>query len=932
MPNASPSFAGAGAVALLDGTSFNVLGRTDGISLNEHFGSSGQIDTSSLFGADFLVHSQNRSTTQQSTGTSLEGAVVIVSGTAGTVLGAVSGKQPLDHLGELAFAQTLSNGNFLLFNPSANTTGPLTRAGAVILVDALNHQELGGAGNGRIYGQSTNEALGISEFVFERSNGNYFIQSPNASPGAVPNAGSVYLADGATGHRLGQADGTFANEQFGNIINTSILGTSDDLLVISQAHTVGSFANAGTVVQLAASDLGSGNIIRGRVDGSSANEQLGFEGVRSTGDGHYFIVSDLANAGGFVDSGSIHFVDSATGQETGRIDGTQAGQQLGEFGLSQGSHGNWFITSNIADVGGLIGAGRVIVADSTGAVLGSATGDTAGERFGAQTLTVDSALWVVSSQHGNGAGGIFALTDQNLGGGNIIQKSLLGQANDHFGSEFIFTQRTIGTNFIVPNSAATVNGITGAGTVLLVDRSLNVVGQTSGTSQNEFFGSNASFAPQINGNLLVSSPNADINGLVDAGTLKLISGTTGTLIGETSGKAAGDHFGDINNENDVFFTRLRDGTIVVTNPDANVGGLTHAGAIVQIDQNTGLEKQRVVGISQDERLGSSNEFSGTLSDGRLIFGSPHTALSGALDAGRVVIFDGVTQTQVRQTNLLFSNTPAGDFVVTTGSIENALNSGENLILQANNDILIQKGVVLNGGAGSLTLQAGRSIIVNGLLNLQGSNLRMVANESAANGADLKNRSAGSGDFVLTDPQIVAKQIDLSAQNVNIQGGADPKAPAFLPTTGDQLFADFLRTGALGSPATFILALEQLTVNASNINIVGGASPGAFAGLASFGGFDITADNITLTTGVGDGAHALLLGLGGLANITFKTCTGCGTDPLFTDPFLDFVPKSGIFIAGLSFDQPIQAILAMNRKNEKDEKDKKKDKDAKQCGI
>ncbi|MBI2799787.1 MAG: filamentous hemagglutinin N-terminal domain-containing protein [Gammaproteobacteria bacterium] len=929
MPNASPGlFSKAGSVALLNGATHALLGRTDGISLNEGFGSSGQIDTRSLFGPDFLVHSRNRSTTDLSGGTSLEGAVAIVSGTAGTVLGVVSGQQPLDRLGEIASAHVLNNGNFVLFNPSATKgsgPGALSRAGAVILVDSVLHQEKGGLA--RIYGQSINEQLGIDQTLIERLNGNYFLTSSLASPGGKSSAGSIYLVDGSTGGTLlGQADGTTPGEGFGGNFDTFTLLGTDDILVTSLSHQVGSFANAGTIVQLASVNLGPKGIIRGRLDGGGANELLGRGGVRRSDNTHYFTVSALADTPGGAAAGSIRFVDMVTGTETNRIDGISANENLGGLGsIFNGSNGNLFIFSPNADVAGASQAGRVIVATTAGTVLGSASGNTAKERFGEQFSAVGTDQWIFAPQHNNGAGGIFAVTDKDLGGGNIVRASLLGAtAGDQVGARFFDFARDPNTRVIrVPE--ATVGGLAKAGTAILVDLNLRELGRTNGTSQDELF-SNNSFQVIRSGDLIFASPLADINGLKDVGTVKLVSGKTGTLIGETTGIAANDRFGGGER---VFTRSLRNDGILVVNPEATVGGMANAGAIVQIDPATGKEIRRVVGINPDERLGSFG-FQ-TLSDGRLLFGSPNATINGQLNAGRLVFFDSISNTQTQATNLLFSNTPNGDFLVTTGAIENALNSGANLILQANSDILIQKGAVLTGSGGSLTLQAGRSIIINGLLNLPATNLKLVANETAANGVDPKNRGLGSGDFVLNDPQVVGRNVDLSAQTVQLVGGTDPKAK-FLPTTSDQLFVDFLKTGALNSPATFILALESLKIAADNLNVLGGASPGAFAGLASLGRFDLTANTITLTSGAGDGAHALLLGLGGLANITFKTCTGCGTDPLFTDPFLDFVPKSGIFIAGLSFDQPIQAILAMNPKNDKDDKDKKKNKEAKQCGI
>jgi hypothetical protein len=904
----------SGAILFVD--AFNAYadsGSVTGISANELLGGSNTfINTSSLGGSQFLIHTPLRDVS----GKLDAGAVLLMEGIAGSVnlLGAISGLEDNDRLGDGfdSDVQQLSNGNFLLFNPLADSLagvgGVDNNEGAVILVSTSLFSEIG-----RFYGQTDdNERLGDAGFVTEMPNGNFFINSRFAG---LNNEGALYLGSGATGLVLGRVDGTAPNENFGSNLNTFTL-TNGDALVASSSSAAGGFANGGTVVQVASVDLGSGNIVRGRIDGGSANEALGAFSAQLSPDGqHWFIRSTGADPGGLVDAGSIYFVNAATGTLSNRIDGLAAGDLLGNSSPFAGTSGNLFIRSTGADVGGVVDAGRMIVASSNGTILGQASGNTAGEFFGSSFQFVGNDLWVTATQHNNGAGGVFAIANQDLGGGNIIRASLLGSApGDNLGASgfnFLPNDRVL---FRVP--LADVGGVTDAGRIIMTDRNLQVLGGTAGTSVDERF-SNFGFSTLANGNLLFRSPDADIGGLTDAGTVKLVSPLTGNLIGQTAGSSANERFG----ANFPIF--MVDNGLAIVSELADVGGLVDAGAIVQLDPVTGLEIQRVTGISADERLGSFGR--ATLADGRLVFGSPLADVNGIEDAGRIVIFDSTLQNQgANATDLLFSNTPDGDFVVTTGAIANALNAGANLILQANSDIVIQKGAVLTGSGGSLTLQAGRSVIVHGLFNMPGTAITIIADANQP-GADPALRGDGLSGFTLEDPQIIGRTVDITADFVSLNGGvaSDTTPLVWEPVSSSDFFTSYLLDGT-AYPATFVLALERLSVNADFVSLSGGSAPGAFAALVSFGEFSLNASSMLLTAGSADGAYALLLGLGGLAEFSILDCIGCGGAPLLSDPFLSPAPITGFFISGALQNIAFDSVLAMlDRKDDEEEDQRKK---------
>lgn len=920
--------ANAGQIVFVDPfAGYSTSGSVTGISTNEALGGvSTEIDTSSLAGLGtgmFLIHTPLRDVS----GKVDAGAVLIMQGifnSAVTLQGAISGLEDQDNLGlnGASDVQLLTGGRFVIFNETADdptgAVGVQNNEGAVILASATSFNEIG-----RAYGQTDdNEGLGSVGFVTARPNGNFFIRSPGAGPN---DEGALYLMNGTAGTNngsfddltIGRVDGTTGGENFGSLIDLFTL-TNGDVLVRSPTHTVGGNANAGTVVQIVSDgSLGGGNIIRGRIDGGSANEQLGSQSAFMTSDGqHWFIGSPNADPSGIVNAGSLHFVNMASGAPTNRIDGISANEALGFSGsFFAGNSGNYWVRAQLSDFSGLTDAGRIMLVTPNGTQLGEIRGNASSEFFGSAFTFIGNDIWVQAPAHNAGAGALFAIANTDLGGGNIVRASLFGGApGDALGFQSL--QFVGADNVLIRVPLADVGGIVDAGSAIMVNRSLTVLGRTDGTSANEQYGSTFQFLS--NGNLLFRSPNADINGLTDAGVVKLVSPLTGNLIGQTAGTSANERFG-LN-----FAQNLNSNGVFITSPDADAGGLVDAGAVVQISRDTGLEVQRIVGTSAGERFGSGQiSFTGT----KVLFGSPLADVGGIVDAGRIVIFDPTSGNQGgTQSNLFFDTNANGDFVITTGAIANALNSGAKLILESNNDITVDFGATLSATGGTLSLRAGRSVVIKGLLNLPNTDLEIIVGANQP-GIDLANRDSGASEFRMVDPQLVGKNVSISAELVTLIGGSPSgteSTTAWVPVEAIKFFDDF-RVNGTPYPATFVLGLQSLTVKADTINLTGGDEPGAFAALVSMGDkFDVEASTINLVPGTAPGSHAVFLGLGGVGNFKFDTCNGCGDELLFTDPFLEQgAPISGFFISGILRDVATDSILAMlDRKEDEDEKKKR----------
>ena len=918
----------AGSVVLASGTTGNELGRIDGTSANEPLGS---LSLQQLSSGDYIVRSANADI-----GMNVDaGSVILASGTTGMQLGRVDGISASERLGSSSVT-ALSSGNYIVTSTGADI-GMNVDAGSVILASGTTGNRIGSTD-----GVSAGEFLG-SFGITERASGNYVIRSRNADPGGIVDAGSIILASGTTGSEIGRVDGDTASERFGNNVNFFSLGSSD-FLVFDPEHGGG----AGIVAQIADVDLGGGNILRGSITGANPGDQVGNSfGISTTvsSGANYVIAARNVAVGGNANAGSVFIVDRVTANVVGRVDGSSAGELFGSIRLRERSNGNLVFQSPNADPGGVADAGSLLLTDPTGTLIGQLDGNNMNERLGSSVnfFSLGSDMLVQAPLHSNGsmtgAGGIFVVADTDLGGGNILRGSTLGTSMDEgFGS---ISPSIFSTTILVRSPNADVAGNVDAGAVVLLNRADGTeLGRTSGISAGELFGNNT---PSLvsGGNYFVRSPNADAGGLVDAGSIAMIDGTTGNLLGRTNGGSAGENFGSV-------FPRFISGHILVRSPNADVSGLADAGSLVQISNTTGLAVQVVSGISANERFGATT--GQTLVDGRILFTSPDADINGVVDAGRMVFFD---PTKTGADAFSFANLPADQFTLTNQTVQNFMLGGGTLILQANSDINIDAATVLTSASGSLTLQAGRSINIDGIVNV--ANLTLIANE--VDGVQTGFRGGGTGDITITG-EVIAGNAVLNGDTIIIQSAS----PSFVLSNGTlevNATTNVKLLGGVGEGSiAALIAQETLTINSPRLELFSGSAPestlggklaseifdgaipdittlpgiaftfagtesninvdsiflqagstaDSFVALVSNGQFNVAAGNIQLVPGTELNTDAVFLALGGAAEITFTDCIGC--EDLFADPLVDPLPDAGIYIAGLFRNPAVEAILAL----------------------
>jgi hypothetical protein len=205
--------------------------------------------------------------------------------------------------------------------------------------------------------------------------------------------------------------------------------------------------------------------------------------------------------------------------------------------------------------------------------------------------------------------------------------------------------------------------------------------------------------------------------------------TTGTVSAANAlvGSAAGDFVG-------ADVTELSDGNYVLVASALN----NSTGAVAWGDGSDGTagvisNLNAFIGTTPGDGIGSGGIID--LLDGRFVVKSPDY-FNGVSAAGRVDIYVPSGGVPVFNNPLLFGDSAGSDSMLHPNQITAILNTGTDVVLQANNDITVNSAIIANNGSGDggdLTMTAGRSILIHADIFTDDGNLTLTANETEANG-------------------------------------------------------------------------------------------------------------------------------------------------------------------------------------------------------
>ena len=614
------------------------------------------------------------------------GAVYLFDPETGELLGQINGENPDDRFGSDRVTALTNNNNYVFGNPNADING-IQDAGTMILADGETGEEIS-----RISGVNPDDFFGNSR-IAALPNGNYVFGNPNAARNGLDDLGAVILADGTTGEEIGRIWGETPTDRFG--LDTIQPLPNGNYVFANPFADIDGIPDAGTIIL--ANGRTGGEI--GRISGSSPGDRFGENDIQALPNGNFVFGSPDLNLNGMSNVGVVILGNGTTGAEIDRITGRNTDDRFGDGEIAVLPNSNYVFGTPLADLNGLEDAGVVTIVDGdTGAIVNRIEGQRTGDRLGGGDL-------------------------RDLDNGNVV----------------------------VANPFVDINGIEDAGTAILIDGTTGrEINRISGTNPGDRFGNENSIpGPEIvalrNGNFAFTSQDADINGVEDAGTVIFADGETGEEISRISGTNPGDRVGS------GAIVILDNGHLVVGNPDADVNGIQDAGMAIVLDGETGTELLRFVGTTRNERLGfhriralENGSFALPSADLRQIHignAEPSSLTYDRLPDGDITISPEFV-TRVTDTGTAVTLQANNDIIQRANSAivtQNPNGNGGSLTLQAGRSIELNADITTDNG--DLTL------IANDASNEVVDTAREPGNATIAIADDV-TLDAGTGDITL----------------------------------------------------------------------------------------------------------------------------------------------------------------------------------------
>jgi CHAT domain-containing protein len=627
--------------------------------------------------------------------------------------------------------------------------------------------------------------------------------------------------------------------------------------------------NAGTVILA----NGSTGAEVGRISGANANDSFGERPIERPitvlSNGNYVFGNYGADIDGRVDAGTVILANGSTGAEIGRISGANAGDQFGKGAITALPNGNYAFGNS----GGIDNPSNVILANgTTGAEISRISGTVGDSEFGMFITSLPNGNYVFQGSYtGLGASVILA---NGTTGAEISRISGTDVALGLFG--FNITALLNG-NYVITNPNATVGGNANAGTVILVNGTTGTeINRISGTNADDQFGRGVVTALP-NGNYVFGNYLTDIGGIENAGTVILANGSTGEEINRISGANANDNFGRDGSIGNIPASIIAsaNGNYAFSNSNADIGGIMNAGTVILANGSTGTEISRISGANANDYFGSGGITA--LSNGNYLIGSPDVnSGAGRVDIlvtnpnsltygyfpSQNITINPQLITQITNTGTAVTLQANNDITVNSPITTNNPNgNGGNLTFQAGRSILVNANITTDNG--NLTLIA-NDTAANGVVNAYrdaGAAAITVApgvtlNSGTGNtsirldtGAGLTNNSSGditlgnaiAGNLLVENNALTGGNINASAGTLNTSSLTSSGGNITLTSkTGAITTSNLNASGATNGGNITLNASTQIT--ALEINSSGATGKGGNVTLDPSGDIQVTSIN------------------------------------------------------------------------------------------
>ena len=556
------------------------------------------------------------------------GAVHLYSPLSSTPIASLFGDAGGDQLGNGQIT-ALPNNNYVISSPNDNENG-IALAGSVRLLSGSTGQQIGAT----LAGDVALDKLGV-DGITVLANNNYVIYSAFDDENGIVDAGSIRLVDGQTGAQVGATLTGDATSPFSGINIVPL--TNNNFVVVFPGDNANGISFSGSVRLMNGS---TGAQIGSTLVGDVANDLLGSSGVTALANNNYVIASGLDDENGIVNAGSVRLMNGSTGVQIGTtltgdvIDDRLGESSFGHRGVTALSNNNYVIASPNDDENGLSDAGSVRMVDgSSGVQIGSTlAGNVAGDFLGSSGVTaLANNNYVIASSNDDENG----LTDAgsvrlvNGTSGLQIGATLSGDnASDFLGNGGVTA--LFNNNYVIASPNDDENGLSDAGSVRLVNGSTGVqIGATlAGDVASDNLGSSRVTA-LANNNYVIASPNDDENGIVNVGSVRLVNGTSGVQIGAT---LAGDVENDFMGRDGI--TALANGSYVIKSDKDDENGIVDAGTVRLVNGNNGVQVGTT--ISGADTIEMQNAFVvGPTSGDHYVLAQPDAENNAQAFAGRV---------------------------------------------------------------------------------------------------------------------------------------------------------------------------------------------------------------------------------------------------------------------------------------------------------
>ena len=548
----------------------------------------------------------------------------------------------------------LPNGNFVVTDPSSDSSGGAADVGAVYLYRAdggLIHT---------LRGSSAGDQVG-SFGITVLSNGHFVVASPDWDNAGVFDAGAATWRNGSSGSdAVVSASNSWVGGSASNRVSSfGVYALTNDNYVVVSAEW-----DSSTAIDVGAATWGNGAIgssgvvgASNSLVGSSDNDQIGFGTFAALSNGNYVMSSRLWDNGVVADAGAATWGSGTTGisgvvSASNSLVGTAVGDAVGGCGVYALGNGHYVVGSCDWDNGSIVNVGAVSwgngntgssgIVSASNSLIGSTTDDQVGQ---GGIYVLSNSHYVVSSPQWHKAGiinaGAVTWRDGNSSSAAVVSvgNSLVGSTfDDLLGLAGGVTPLSNG-HYVVSSYHWDNGGIEDAGAVTWRNGSSAIGGVVS--ASNSLVGSSAfdrvglAVAALRNGHYVVSSSFWDNGSIEDVGaaTWRNGNGGGGAVVSASNsliGSAAFDRVGLRRTE------ALSNGHYVVLSPNWNNGAIAKLGATTWRDGNGGSgsvvgASNSLIGNTAFDLVGESDV--SALSNGHYVVGSGFWNNGAISDAG-----------------------------------------------------------------------------------------------------------------------------------------------------------------------------------------------------------------------------------------------------------------------------------------------------------